>query len=1102
MAKSEKAKTPNPTQGIFIGIGGTGVITVAHLKSKILQHYGGDKDKMLIDNHFIFLDTDEKTRKEVNQNTKLKSIFKGEPPIDNSEFENLGATKPYQIYYTAKTSSDENSQRLLEWIINPDTQGNYQIPNTELQSGAGAARIAGRTSVYKKWDQIITKINAGVLKMTGYETASNSIDRDKLEDSKPSIWVFGSCNGGTGSSAILDVLYIADRVYQKKFNTDPYLRLILYMPKPFIDANKDNISYSLNAFSTFWELNAFRFDSKNLNDGRKFKNFSCKPDEDGWEGIPGPWNVYSYLLAIDAETDKNKQIKLDDLFINTSEMCYYMHISTAGDTMVSRLDNDIKNTQLINDPRKDTLSDFKWTKSVLAAGYKAICKPDDLLKEYVETRFLYDFYEYGLLGFSFEETHTSNDKRILATKDFADKRIFYYLLKTKEFSAGDESIEKKYTTLFKKVNVQDYQGKEIKDNWDKIWPTFKKQITDTKGKIENAFSDPTDDLSQEMFLKTIKDSIDKGVEDTIRDYGLRYIKGLLHNVDDEYCEKKIGELEEEIPNDQLIVTLEKKINDILEDTKHRDLTALRKNCNEYRELILKTLLYQNTIAILKEMTKLDGGYLEILRRSSNQSKGLTGIITELDTKSAFYSDEFSKLAKKFSDTKNEVFTTFVPDVSDFVNKTKCWKDNNEFEKLYSEIVTLNKSSDAPRLNDNNLGYPPLRASSDNKGLKNILADMSFANEPRFFCKISVNDNYSALSELNNTIKKACDEFIKSKFISNKMSSWLNKSLEEVFDQMYGDEDSKIAFFQSFKQSIPVLYPQRPGSPYEPTERFLFTGANEGFAKKLGYNKDDNNHQYKEEQNISNRFLVFKFETGHNLYDYHGFDDIKTKYYKHKTDIENNVYGCHIHKDFSKLNLNKIVPNVDKNFIEVLLYDAFFTHLATSKQDLYTSLFQVTSSSDGLDDLLSAGDSTSMSTKTDNNITHNPLISIAKNGDNFTIKRQVLKIESHKLKTEVGDTIVLTEIKDFADFFQKTKSNSSIFIELIRAIKTVLDERANVKSEYSTEFSTNYQSIKAKAAQNNLAGASELRIKGFPAHDDMIKELLTIFELIKSKNIFI
>lgn len=1099
-AETTKSKTPNPTQGVFIGIGGTGVITVAHLKAKILRHYGGDLEKMYIDNHFIFLDTDETTFKEINQDQTLNQIFgKSNVPIDRKEFINLGETKPFQIYNTAKTSEDANSQRLLEWIIDPDTKGNYTIPNTQLQAGAGAARIAGRTSVYKNWDTIITKVKAGINKMTGYENAGKT-DKEKLEESKPSIWVFGSSNGGTGSSAILDVLYIVDRVFQKKFNNDPYLRLILYMPKPFMAKNEENLNYPLNAFSTFWELNAFRYDAMNENDGKKFQYFSCKPNEDGWETITGKWNVYSYMLAIDAETDKNRPINLDDLFINTAEMCFYMHISTAGDTMVSRLDNNIKNTKLINSPRTDRLTDFKWTSSLIAAGYKAICKPDDLLIEYIKTRFLFDFYEYGLLGFTFDDIHTSAKDRENAKKVFADNFIFKYLVE------AENSLEYEYKKLFANVKIPDYEPKDIKNEWDTIWTTYKQKVNAVKTLIENGFSSMSDTLSKENYLAKIKKAINTGIEENIKDYGLRYIHGLIHRVDDEYCAGYISDLEKVIPRNEEILEKENDILKIVSD-KTRDLTKLKKSCKEYSDLIHSDLIKKHTIGILKNLTELSDGYLEIIRRESSESIGLGKIIKELESKSSKYRDDYFKLAKKFKATNDEVFTTFIPYISDFVDESNNWIDkDNLFQDLYADIVALDTTGKASVLHGS-CGYPPLRISSDGKGLKDILKDMIFANEDSFFVNISLENSYN-IGTLHNTFSDACEKHIMKKINSGKVEKWLKESLENTFDTIYYDVDRRNLFFQNFKQSIPVLFPQRAGSVgAKGGERFLFTGASKVFATKLGYDKDDDNHQYKDEQNITNRFLVFKFEVGHNLYDYHGFDDISSLYYKHRLDIENNVYGCHIHKDFSKLDLEKITSYVDKNFLELGLYDSFFEKLASEDVETYKSLFKMTSVKSGGNKLIERSSKNKKTKETSENqeetlAKHNKLIEVKLLGaKNFQLKCAKLKFETTKI--EIVEILEYTfDTDDFEVFCKEVKSFSKNYLNAIKVIEKALDKKSAYKSKYLTSFANNFESITDDTISNLLDAAIENTLDdSLDKHNDLSTEILESLEEFNSNNIF-
>ena len=75
-------------QAIFIGIGGAGVTTVAHIKARLLTdpEYNGKLELLLENNHFIFLDTDEKARKDLNSDPRLCNIFKNDLPINNNEY--------------------------------------------------------------------------------------------------------------------------------------------------------------------------------------------------------------------------------------------------------------------------------------------------------------------------------------------------------------------------------------------------------------------------------------------------------------------------------------------------------------------------------------------------------------------------------------------------------------------------------------------------------------------------------------------------------------------------------------------------------------------------------------------------------------------------------------------------------------------------------------------------------------------------------------------------------------------------------------------------------------------------------------------------------
>jgi len=299
-----------------------------------------------------------------------------------------------------------------------------------------------------------------------------------------------------------------------------------------------------------------------------------------------------------------------------------------------------------------------------------------------------------------------------------------------------------------------------------------------------------------------------------------------------------------------------------------------------------------------------------------------------------------------------------------------------------------------------------------------------------------------------------------------------------------------------------LFPRRDGSTGATgATRYLYAGSNLDFATKLGYNSADTSKQFKVEQNLTNRFIVFKMEVGHNLFDYGGFDDIANVYSKKKSEIENLAFGCHIHKDFVKLDINKIVSNVDRSFIEILLYDAFFKELATKNAVLYNNLFNNNTNVDQVSELFSNSNDDQIDSKTSN---HNSLIEINKSGNLFTIKYRKLEIISHKLTitSDDAESEPLEEVYDFSEFFVKTKNLSKIFSKMVNTIKKVIDDRASSnRNDFLTAFSSEFDSIKKNAARTNLKDAFDLCSKGVPVHEAIKKEFFEILDNIKSNNVF-
>lgn len=1043
-------------QAIYIGIGGAGMTTVAHLKANLLKDpdYNGDINRLTQDNHFIFIDTDEEAHKKINEDAYLRKCFKGKSPFGNEEFIYLGETKPFSLYNNAKNSiNNPNSNRLLEWVIPQEKSGNYKLPSNQLSRGAGAQRIAGRMAIAQNWDKVIKAIQSGLLKLKDFATQvdnmnfiegndkQDQIDKE-IQGTLPGIWVFASSNGGTGSSSFLDVLYIADRLFKHKYDCESYLRLVLYMPQPFIEKNKNNVNYYLNAFSSFWELNAFRYDWANNNDGHKFKHFSAKVQDPTWDNIIYGWNVYSYLIPVDAYTQHQESISIEEMFTNTAMMCYYLQKSAVAGSVIAGLDNDLKAVEIVNNPRIAKDTPYRWTKSLVAVGYRALCKPDDFLKEYVETRMLFDLFNYGLLGYEFSDICKTDKETIIAKEDFANK----YILQNLTDDNNPESLKKHINSEFDKVRFPFFDnGTPSKKEWNDIWVKQKLLINEKKTLIEQVFENEVEFFSKKEILNRIIEKINEGTEESILKYGLRYTAHLIYLVDDKYCEDFIKKLETELPSEKDLQIIEQSIINIIDkkDIK-KDFPKLEKEIKRFKELVSNKLLYKQVIKILENLTVTNTGYLEILRSGSfdNNCIGLKGVIDNIQKMSNTYSDNFKTLSKRFGKTVNDVFTQYLPSISKFGNDTHTWNDDNYFEKLYSDVITLDKRE--KRLGNRDMGTPPLRFAENQKGLYDALKEIiQNTNISNYFVTMAIQGESTYLKEVVkvDSFLDNANVFIKKLFDSeNDISKFLNTNLETLFYEFYGNGNNsdseknkkRESFIKNFSESIPILYPQRSGSEGVNQHHTLYVGNSRNLAQEFGF-VEIADKQFVEEHRLKDRFLIFKVEVGHNLYDYQRFDDISAIYNKNKKKIEALEFGSHIHKEFVGLNLDKLVIKRTNNalvdMIKLAYYNSFFKFLFENEETLFKQLW-----GNGNNNQTSRFGSKKVTQEVSK---YEDLIHVSYSNSSVTIIVNLLNSDNYTLKLDGKKTIIINNIDNLSSFEKALQQETFSFCTQLLGIDSII-----------------------------------------------------------------
>ena len=860
-------------KGLFIGLGGAGVKTVARLKALLFQGaYGSDKEALDADCSFIFYDTDEESRNYVQRDVHLQKMMGRYPVIDPHEYVDAGSVNPCHMFNSVlqSTEHDDRSRRMLEWATDPSVQG---LPDRHLAYGAGARRMMGRFAFFGAREELEERIREGI-----------------QNDCEP-IWVFSSCCGGTGSSAVLDVLYLVDRLDREITGfSRPSVRLVMFMPKSYIEHAPHQEVFYHNSYATLWELNEFRVDYELKGDGKKFGAFAALPDEPGWEDL-GPWNVCKYVMAIDTESQRGNVIGLDEMYANTAELCYQMYNSTVGEL----LENDFYYGPEVGHPRESQNDPFKWSRFVLGAGFRSIVKADDFLKDYLRVRFRYDLYGYGLQGVQFETVWPDPADRKEVAGRFADDYIFKHLVNIRNHElSSKESLYGCYMKAFDSIQTPFDMDIPSKGKWEDVSDSFVMECKKKARDLSDAFTFPSGgSLSISSWLRRIQKSVKEGVEKSILEYGLNYTYALI-----EWTNKYLRESDDAEFRGSYLKTLEKEIRDIVKEgisfkhvfqrKKYRALLA--NGMEEYRRATAMSLAMDHIRVILEDITRSDNGLLDRIREGG----GCMGILNIINEFSMLFSIEgecpYKELASVFKKTKGDACFDYFPHVYDFVDEGGDWRSGHVFELLYNRVIPKDMNSKTPALSD--------------------IIDRIKHRLPEgesFFSDLILGDFRKVFPRRVQAFKHAVDQFIEDEIIGDlQIQSWLHEPLESAFIQSFFNEDEMRNYLRDFLSlnRCPVFYPCSEESLFyhQVEPRFLLCGDGDWFVREMGYAYNAN-MQY-ENRPGQHRFTLIRFEVGHDFYDYKYFPMLKDSYERAVDMIKSQGSGCHIHKYFVIRDLEK------------------------------------------------------------------------------------------------------------------------------------------------------------------------------------------------------
>lgn len=196
---------------LFIGLGGTGIETLLHIKRRLVETYGATIPPMI---GFIGVDTD-KTSGGFQKTKKTTLADYSTVQLDASEQCAITVSNPKDIYLRNKKEFGWMPPRNADCLLN-------------LEKGAGQVRTNGRFALLCNTDLFKTILQVQLNKIKD----STIIDKQKyaLIDNDVEIYVIGSIAGGTGCGTFIDIGYLIRKHFESTKDRRYKLCANLFLP--------------------------------------------------------------------------------------------------------------------------------------------------------------------------------------------------------------------------------------------------------------------------------------------------------------------------------------------------------------------------------------------------------------------------------------------------------------------------------------------------------------------------------------------------------------------------------------------------------------------------------------------------------------------------------------------------------------------------------------------------------------------------------------------------------------------------------------------------------------------------------------------------------
>ena len=783
---------------IFIGLGGSGVNTVSLLKYKVYERTKGTemKSRLQVMNEtyrFLFVDTDRRDIAAANEQYRI--LYEGGKIdfINDVEMLDLGDINPYISYQEAELAPElKINRRILEAC---PKQVAESMDNRDLSFGAGALRHKSRIAFARKEDKFRDKL----------QTCINQLNQDEIDSEKNVIhyWVVSSCNGGTGSGTVLDVLYLVNMMHRTHVDKgNPKVGLILYMPRIFMAINPDNEKYPRNAYAVFKELEAFQKWAKESPKNLLFHRMAAQDDYNLFD-TELPFRPFEFCIPVDYHTERNSNMgDINKMFSNTAELIYYIHSGKGAGGFKSFLDN-YEDGEVA--PGSECF--------LIPMGYMALRKPDEQFENYVSLRLKYEMLRYGILGAPVE---TQDEKKKLM------KSVFDSVIKNSLFEAGagKQSYFRTINGMAQEMIDEDMPDNIIRDSNNNVVKKLPSNVTIEEARIviqniEAAIQRHGEEKNKTR--KAIEKELWTWTEDNCRKYGLKYVMDVLEELDS-YCtdlymaykeNNNPGILQGLRSSRQALVenrdsieseldylyqkAIDESFKEKISGGNARDVAAFFARLKDWVDASVKVILTEEAFEMIKELSIGERGIIDRIVTHVRRLVEQATVVLNGDKGAAL---GYTKLARSFYTAKLDVTSVYLPDITEYVDGYGWREDGNLFSNWYG-LVIAHTSDFVP-----GEGYTPLRNGDTSASLEGIFSKMlSFYEEQMIQEKYIVDQESHLFTNTNKTdFKRVIEDLleytvgtVKSLLHQNETVSkqWYEKTLASFFSELNSEARHSI-----------------------------------------------------------------------------------------------------------------------------------------------------------------------------------------------------------------------------------------------------------------------------------------------------------------------